>query len=76
MSFKYLSMPMGYMLHLDFKNWPCRPLKFKSQEPQSCNLCEVNDSDWDIRKYEYTTHANSACGYLMHILLKKKKKKG
>ena len=28
-------MSMGSMSHVDFKKWPCRPVEFKGQGPQS-----------------------------------------
>ena len=33
MSFIFILMSLGSMLHVDFMKWPCRRLEFKGQDP-------------------------------------------
>ena len=35
MSLIFFPMSIGFMSHVDFKKWPCRPVNFKGQGPRS-----------------------------------------
>ena len=38
MSLIFFHMSMGFMSHVDFWKWPCRPVDFKGQGPQCMTL--------------------------------------
>ena len=50
MSHIFVPMSIGFMSHVDFKKWLCRPVDFKGQEPQDSRWGYVHGMPYRVTR--------------------------